>query len=174
MKTGLWTDSIQTYYDRNKARVDPIASANILACFYSYNRGRDLERTLQLVRSVLVDRSYVQGTRYYASPDVCLGFIGRLLRSSGDAHLQTTLGSLMESRLRERLGLGGSALDLAMRITTCAQMGIACEQDRGVLLNLQCEDGSWEAGWMYQYGSTGMKIGNRAVTTAMAVAALSA
>lgn len=123
---------------------------------------------------MLSDRSYVQGTRYYPSPDVCLGFIGRLLRSSNDAHLQTTLGPLLESRLRERLGLGGSALDLAMRITTCSQMGIACEQDRQALLSLQCEDGSWEAGWMYQYGSTGMKIGNVGVTTAMAVAALSA
>jgi hypothetical protein len=122
---------------------------------------------------MLLDRSYMQGTRYYSSPDCCLGFIGRLLRSSSDAHLQMTLGPLLKSRVRERLGLGGSALDLAMRITTCAQMGIACKDDRRALLNLQCEGGSWEAGWMYQYGSSGVQIGNRGVTTAMAVAALS-
>ena len=60
-----------------------------------------------------------------------------------------------------------------MRIITCAQMGIACAEDRRALLDSQCEDGSWEPGWMYQYGSTRVKIGNRAVTTAMAVAALS-
>jgi hypothetical protein len=83
------------------------------------------------------------------------------------------LGPLLKLRVRERVGLGGSALDLAMRIITCAQMGIACSDDRHALLNLQCEDGSWEAGWMYQYGSTGLKIGNRCVTTAMAVAAIS-
>lgn len=94
---------------------------------------------------MLSDRSYVQGTRYYPSPDVCLGFIGRLLRSSNDVHLQTTLGPLLESRLPERLGLGGSALDLAMRITTCSQMGIACEQDRQALLSLQCEEETPEA-----------------------------
>lgn len=122
---------------------------------------------------MLLDRSYLQGTRYYPSPDCCLGFIGRLLRSSSDAHLQMALGPLLKSRVRERLGLGGSALDLAMRIITCAQMGVACEGDRRVLLDLQCEDGSWDAGWMYQYGSLGVKVGNRAVTTAMAVAALS-
>ena len=122
---------------------------------------------------MLLDRSYIQGTRYYPSPDCCLGFIGRLLRSSSDSHLQTTLAPLLESRVRERVGSGGSALDLAMRIITCAQMGIACAEDRRALLDSQCEDGSWEPGWMYQYGSTRVKIGNRAVTTAMAVAALS-
>ncbi|KAI1660681.1 hypothetical protein F4813DRAFT_348033 [Daldinia decipiens] len=60
-----------------------------------------------------------------------------------------------------------------MRIATCAQMGIACENDRRALLGLQCDDGSWEGGWLYQYGTTRVKIGNRAVTTAMAIAALS-
>ncbi|KAI1384970.1 Haloacid dehalogenase-like hydrolase-domain-containing protein [Hypoxylon trugodes] len=165
--------SFQTYFDRNKARVDPIVSGNILACFYAYNRGREFERTLNVVRSVLSDRTYEQGSRYYPSPDCCLGFIGRLLRSSSDAHLQETLGPLLKARVRERLNLGGSALDLAMRIITCTQMGIACENDRRVLVNLQREDGSWEGGWMYQYGTTRVKVGNRAVTTAMAVAALS-
>ena len=122
---------------------------------------------------MLLDRSYIQGTRYYPSPDCCLWFIGRLLRSSSDTHLQTTLGPLLKSRVQERLGLSGSTLDLAMRITTCKQMGIACEDDRYALLNLQCEDGSWEPGWMYRYGTKGIKIGNRGVTTALAVAALS-
>jgi hypothetical protein len=122
---------------------------------------------------MLLDRSYMQGTRYYTTPDCCLGFIGRLLRSSSDAHLQLTLGPLLKSRVSERLGLGGSAFDLAMRIITCGQMGVACEADRRALLNMQCEDGSWEPGWMYQYGSTRVKIGNRALTTALAVEALS-
>ena len=122
---------------------------------------------------MLLDRSYIHGTRYYPSPDCCLGFIGRLLQSSSDAHLQMTLGPLLKSRLLERLGLDGTALDLAMRIITCSQMEIACEGDCRTLLALQCEDGSWESGWMYQYGSMGIKIGNRGVTTAMAVAAIS-
>ncbi|GAB1319343.1 Alpha-D-glucose-1-phosphate phosphatase [Madurella fahalii] len=165
--------TFQTYFDRDRPRVDPVVSANILACFYSYNRGHEFERTLQLVHSMLKDCSYMQGTRYYPSPDCCLGFIGRLLRSSSDPHLQMTLGPLLKSQVRKRVGLGGNALDLALRIITCTQMGIACEADHRTLLNLQCEDGSWEPGWMYRYGSTGVRIGNRGVTTAMAVAALS-
>ncbi|KAK7743157.1 hypothetical protein SLS53_004242 [Cytospora paraplurivora] len=165
--------TFQTYFDRDRVRVDPIVSANILGCFYTYQRGHEFERTLKLVHSVLEDRSYLQGTRYYPSPDCCLGFIGRLLRLSTDSHLHTTLGPLLKSRVSERLGLEGSALDLAMRIITCAQLGVKTDEDRKVLLDLQGEDGSWEPGWMYQYGTTGVKIGNRAVTTALAVAALS-
>lgn len=64
-------------------------------------------------------------------------------------------------------------MDLSMRIMTCMQMNVECHDDKQTLLSMQCDDGSWEPGWMYQYGSTGVKIGNRSVTTAMAVAALS-
>lgn len=64
-------------------------------------------------------------------------------------------------------------MDLAMRVLACAAVGLPCEEDRRALLERQCDDGSWEVGWMYQYGSTGVKIGNRAATTAVAVAALS-
>ncbi|TEY44842.1 hypothetical protein BOTCAL_0344g00160 [Botryotinia calthae] len=165
--------TFQTYFDRSRERVDPVVSANILACFYSYNRGHEFGRTLHLVYCMLLERSYLQGTRYYSTPDICLGFIARLLRSSNDADLHITLGPVLKLRVRERVGLSGSALDLAMRIITCVQMGVACESDRRALLNMQCDDGSWEAGWMYQYGSNGVSIGNCAVTTAMAVAALS-
>lgn len=98
---------------------------------------------------MLLDRSYIRGTRYYPSPDCCLGFIGRLLGSSNDTNLHETIGPLLKSRVRERLGLGASAMDLAMRILACATVRLPCEDDRRTLLGLQCENGSWEAGWMY-------------------------
>lgn len=59
-----------------------------------------------------------------------------------------------------------------MRILACNSLGIECSVDRHALLRLQCGDGGWESGWMYRYGSTGIKIGNRGVTTALAVRAL--
>ena len=84
----------------------------------------------------------------------------------------STLGPLLRSRLKERLGETGNALDLAMRILACDSMNIECGGDRETLLRLQCQDGSWEPGWMYSYGSTGVRIGNRGVTTAMALKAI--
>lgn len=58
----------------------------------------------------------------------------RLLESSNDSHLHETLGSPLKSPLRERLGLGGSAMDLAMRILACAAVGLPCEDDRHALM----------------------------------------
>lgn len=165
-------ESLQTYFDRKKPRTDAVVSANVLACFYSFGRGQELDHTLELIRNVLLHRTYIQGTRYYPSPDCCLFFFGRLLQSSNDAHLKATLGSLLKKRIQERVGLSGSALSLAMRIITCDLFNLDCGHDRRALLDLQCDDGGWEAGSLYTYGSTGLEIGNRGVTTALAIKAI--
>ena len=144
----------------------------MLACFYTFGRGRQLELTLQLIHSVLLQRTYIHGTRYYPSPDCCLFFFGRLLQSSDDVHLKATLGPVLKERIQERVGQTGGALDLAMRILTCSTLDLNCDIDRHTLLDLQREDGSWEVGWLYAYGSTGVKLGNHGVTTAMAIKAL--
>ena len=163
---------MQTYFDRTKPRTDAVVSANVLACFYSFGRGQQLEHTLQMVHRTLLHRTYIQGTRYYPSPDCCLFFFGRLLQSSDDVHLKTTLGSLLKECTQERLGQSGSALDLAMRVLTCTVLGLDCGIDRRALLDLQCEDGGWKDGWINSYGSTGVRIGNSGVTTALAIKAI--
>ena len=162
----------QTYFDRKKLRVDPVVAANVLGCFYRYGRGQQLEGTLQYVRDVIFEQEYIQGTRYYSTADCCLFFFGRLLQSSRDQLLQETLHSLLVQRTGERVGQPGSALDLAMRILTCDLLGLECSVDRQALAKLQYEDGGWHASPMYQYGSTGLTLGNRGVTTALAVKAL--
>ena len=151
-----------------------MVSANVLTCFYSFEHGRrcGLELTLQLIRDTLLNRDYLQGSRYYPSPDCCLFFFGRLLRSSSDDFLQSMLGSVLRERVKEQVGQSGNAIDIAMRILLCKWLDLDCGGDRGTLLNLQREDGGWDAGWMYRYGSTGVRIGNRGVTTAMAIKAL--
>ena len=70
------------------------------------------------------------------------------------------------------MGKTGSALDLAMRVLSCCALGIDYGMDREALLKQQCKDGSWMNGWMYRYGSTGIRIGNLGVTTALAVKAI--
>ncbi len=145
-----------------------------MTCFYSFERGHGhgLELTLQLVRDTLLYREYLQGSHYYPSPDCCLFFFGRLLRSSNDDYLQSMLGSLLKERIQERVGQSGNALDIAVRILVCKWLSLDCGVDCHTLLGMQCEDGGWNAGWMYSYGSTGVKIGDRGVTTAMAFRAL--
>ena len=82
------------------------------------------------------------------------------------------LGSLLRARIQERVGQSGNALDIAVRIIVCKWLDLDGDCDCQTLLGMQRKDGGWDAGCMYAYGSTGLKIGNRGVTTAMAIQAL--
>ncbi|KAG6911133.1 hypothetical protein DXG01_003873 [Tephrocybe rancida] len=165
---------ILTYFDHRRPRFDPIVCVNTLSLFYTYGRGSELHRTLQWVQEVLRNRAYLEGTRYYETPECFLFFTSRLLASSGDPELHAALKPLLKERVQERIGAEGDALALAMRIIVTDFVGIRNEVDLRALLPLQQEDGGWEIGWMYKYGSSGIRIGNRGLTTALAVKAVEA
>ncbi|KAG6897904.1 hypothetical protein C0992_009388 [Termitomyces sp. T32_za158] len=165
---------ILTYFDHRRPRFDPIVCVNALSLFYSYGRGNELQKTLQWVQQVLRNRAYLDGTRYYETPECFLFFTSRLLANSGDQELHAMLKPLLKERVQERIGAKGDALALAMRIIVSDFVGIRNEIDLRALLPLQCEDGGWEIGWMYKYGSSGIRIGNRGLTTALAIKAVEA
>lgn len=145
---------------------------NVLSLFYSHGRGSELRPTLEWVHGVLQHRAYLDGTRYYETAECFLYFVSRLLESTDDEKLHAKLKPVLKERLRERIGAAGDALALAMRVLACATVGVRDELDMRLLLRLQSEDGGWEAGWVYKYGSSGVKIGNRGLTTAMAINAI--
>ena len=120
---------------------------------------------------MLKNRAYLQGTRYYFA-DCILFFVSRLLETSNDAHLHETLEELARECLREQIGAPGDALMLSFRIVACASLGIKDEVDMRSLLPLQQEDGGWQVGWLTKYGISGMKVGCRGYTTAMALKAV--
>ncbi|KAG2756101.1 HAD-like protein [Suillus brevipes Sb2] len=163
---------IQTYFDHRRPRFDPVVCVNVLTLFYSYGRGHQLDRTLHWVREVLLHRAYLDGTRYYATPECFLYFLGRLLEISNDAYLALYIKPLLIERIQERIGADGDALALSMRLRLCAYLGLRNDVDLRTLLPLQCEDGGWEIGWIYKYGSSGIRIGNRGLTTSLAMKAI--
>ncbi|KAA1477767.1 hypothetical protein DENSPDRAFT_844968 [Dentipellis sp. KUC8613] len=169
---------IQTYFDHDRNRIDPVVCVNVLTLFYTHNRGHELARTLHWVRDVLRYRAYLDGTRYYATAECFLYFLSRLLGTSDDAELHAELEALLRARLQERVGTrladDEDALALAMRLSACVSLGIDNDADLKALLALQREDGGWDASWIYKYGSSGIMIGNRGVTTALAVQAIGA
>ena len=114
----------------------------------------------------------MQGTRYYSTPETFLYFFSRLCQSVNDPAVQRDLKALLVERIKERIGTSGDALCLAMRLLACKSVGISNRVDLNTLLSTQSEDGGWPAGWMYWYGSSGVEIGNRGVTTALAVKAI--
>ncbi|KAF8210318.1 Haloacid dehalogenase-like hydrolase-domain-containing protein [Mycena galopus ATCC 62051] len=163
---------ILTYFDHQRPRFDPVVCVNVLTLFYAFNREAELQSTLQWICEVLRNRAYLEGTRYYETAECFLYFLSRLLLSSEDAALHEALGPLLKERLQERIGVEGDALQLAMRIVACSSLGIRDSVDLRTLRTLQCEDGGFEIGWMYKYGSSNIKIGNRGLTTALAVKAI--
>lgn len=84
---------------------------------------------------------------------------------------------MLQDRIRERAGLPGDGLELGMRILAgisadVVRSGGIWNKDVLMLRSLQSEDGGWVAGWLCRYGKTGMMIGSRGLTTALAIKAL--
>ncbi|KAJ5194358.1 hypothetical protein N7491_001695, partial [Penicillium cf. griseofulvum] len=164
---------VLTYFDRSRPRVDPVVCVNVMRLFYKHGRGHELQKTLHWVRDVLKSRAYIEGTRYYPTPEAFLYFLSRLLENANDIYIHGELFHILRERVKERVGLPGDALCLAMRILTCQYVGVPDEADLAKLRSMQHADGGWEPGWVYRYGKTDVRIGNRGLATALAVNALS-
>ena len=123
---------------------------------------------------MLKHRAYLEGTRYYETAECFLFFASQLLRASDDAHLHGQLAPLLRERILERAGAAGDALALSMRVLAGMAVGVRLERELAELLPLQYEDGGWGPGWIYKYGSSNIKIGNRGLTTAFALNAIAA
>ncbi|KAI0029804.1 HAD-like domain-containing protein [Vararia minispora EC-137] len=163
---------VQTYFDFKRARRDPVVCVNVLCLFHAYDRGEELLRTQSWVLDVLRHRAYLDGTRYYETPECFLFFFSRLLPRIVSYEGGKALRVLLRERLLERVGAPGDALALAMRIIACARVGIKDELDLRQLLPMQLEDGSWGPGSIYKYGSSGVRIGNFGLATALALNAV--
>lgn len=172
MFAPVLTLSGQTYFDHTRPRMDPFVCVNVLSLFYEHGRGHQLPRTLDWVHEVLLYRAYHGGSRYYMSPDCFLFFVSRLLQRADDPAVQARLRPLFVERLNERVGAEGDSMDLAFRVLAASSVGIQCTRDLERLVGAQGADGGWELCWFYQFGSTGVKAGNRGLTTALAVKAI--
>ncbi|KAI0823367.1 HAD-like protein [Trametes gibbosa] len=163
---------MQTYFDHTRPRMDPFVCVNVLSLFHEQGRGHELPNTLEWVHEVLLHRAYIGGSRYYLSADCFLFFMSRLLQRITDPSVLGRFRPLFIERVRERVGATGDSIDLAFRIIAASTVGIQCPRDLESLLAAQCEDGGWDLCWFYQYGSTGVKAGNRGLTTALAIKAI--
>ncbi|KIX92295.1 uncharacterized protein Z520_12041 [Fonsecaea multimorphosa CBS 102226] len=165
---------ILTYFDNKRPRIDPAVCVNALRFFYKY--GRDdlpaLQPTKAWVSDVLFYRAYLDGTYYYPSGDVFLYLFSRLLSANPESDIYRSTCALLRERLQERIGSPGDAVELAMRVIACLDMGLKNDVDLKKLEALQEEDGGWPIGWLCQTGKISLKIGSRGVATALAVKAI--
>ncbi|CAI7613882.1 unnamed protein product [Penicillium glandicola] len=161
-----------TYFDRSRPRVDPVVCTNILNLFCMYGRESEVAVTFDWVLDVLRNWAYLSGTRYYPSPDTFLYFLSRLSCTVRDDTRRMELKSLLKQHISQRIGAGGDCISLATRLIASNVLGIANSFDRSKLLALQETDGGWPAGRIYKMGSSGLEIGNRGLSTALAVKAI--
>lgn len=79
---------------------------------------------------------------------------------------------MLRERIKERIGMKADAPGLAMRLLVCEQLNVRDVQGLRNLMTMQKSDGGWEVGHLFSYGSKQLRIGNRGVSTALAVDAI--
>lgn len=168
---------IQTYFTHKRPRACPIVCSNVLRVFYRFGRGDDarIRTTEDWVIRCLQTRACNEGTRHYTAPECFLYMLSLLHGECASAELRSRLEKPLQEALSERLHAPANPVVLAMRVVACQRMKIApslVRPDLESLLQLQEADGGWPAGHYCRMGSTGERIGNRGLTTALALKAI--
>lgn len=99
---------------------------------------------------MVVHRAYIYGTSFYPTPKQFLYFFARFVGFIQNSHpaFHDGLAKLLIPRMKERIGLPGDPIPLAMRLIACNQLGITNQVSLKALLAVQCEDGGWS---YYEY-----------------------
>ncbi|KAJ5541536.1 HAD-like protein [Penicillium frequentans] len=164
--------NVQIYFDHSRPRIDAVISLNVLTLFHKYGRSHEIPGTMEWIYHILLNRAYINGTRYYSNAEWFLYYVTRLLGVSNDSTLQERFEAPLRKRVAERVGADGDACCLGMRVLTCNYLGIENHPDRQKLADMQQEDGGWEASCMYMFPGADRKVGNRGTSSAFAVKAL--
>jgi hypothetical protein len=139
--------------------------------------------TLRYVSDHLRSGAYLQGTRYYPSPDTFLYYVSSLCRRFSDcmAELGGELRRALRRRSEEPANPGSpddqaGALNVAQRAIAACNIGATKDLrwDLVELAAMQLADGSWRAAPFYSLGKQALYFGSSAVTTMFVVKAITA
>lgn len=173
----------KVHLDPNRPRIAPEVSANILTLFYSYERGHEVQESLNYLQEAMALDEY-QESRYYFLPEPLFFYTWRLLCVASGSAVGTinhdglpkelhTLRDHLTRRVSARIGTErDNALCPAVRLLICHSLGIPNDVDVQILLDLQEDDGSFGKAWYVRYGSCGIKICHRAFGVVLATVAL--
>jgi len=163
---------IETYFDPTGERdgiVDPVVCANVLFLAYQLGRGDEARPTLEHVHRVLVEGEFLDGTRYYHSPDSFLYFLGRVVRHFPETH--DLLLEPLRAAVRDRQGSTDYIIDVAQRVLLSAWFGLDDGGELQRLADLQSGGGTWPADALFRYGRKVIYFGGRVLGTAFAMSA---
>lgn len=177
MATNVDLDGImQTYFDPTRPRTTPEVCCNILRVFHKFGFGSDprTKKTEDYIVNCLNNNACLNGNRHYSTPEAFLYFVARLYAETRSESLRKRLNAI-RLQLQERINVPTNPLALALRLFACQSVDIDSQlyrKDLETFMSLQDEDGGWPAGHFCCIGRTGARIGNRGLTTALAVRVL--
>jgi len=134
--------------------------------------GREKEslKTEQYIFEYLHSQAYLEGTRYYPSPDIFLYFLARLVNTF--PYFRKRYAPQLKEALQTRIGTSKSPLDLAARVITAKVLGISNGFEEHKLVLLQKNSQEWPADAFFKFGTRYGFFGCNALTTAFATRAL--
>jgi len=162
---------IQVYFpDSTKGnRIDWVSATNIVYLLELLGMHNEASETLDWILGILRRKDYMNGSRYYESPDAFLYFLSRLLKFP-------KCKDLFEEHLRREIecrdGVTTFPIDVAMRVTTSKKLGVLNKSDQGVLISTQQEDGGWPSDSIYHWGRSLGYFGSRTISTGFSIEAL--
>ncbi|KAI0967080.1 HAD-like protein [Xylaria arbuscula] len=171
---------MKTYFSKDRPWIIPESCCNILRMFHRFGdeNDPDIQKTEQFVVDCLMNNACLHGNEYYSIPESFLYFAVLLyvdcrseLRSK---HVECIM-KLLRERLIQRIGVETNALALALRVFACQLADVPenfYARDLKLLISLQERDGGWPAGHFRYVGVTGDRLGNRGLTTALAIRAI--
>ena len=165
---------IETYFDPTGERagiVDAVVCCNVLFLAHQLNRAPEARATIEHVRRVLIEETFLEGTRYYHSPDTFLFFLGRVVHCFPGETEELFLEPL-KAAIKKRLGIPGNTIDMAQRVLLCAWFGIDDEGEAERLLEAREGNGLWANDALFRYGRKKVYFGSQVMATAFAMAAV--
>jgi hypothetical protein len=163
---------IQVYFPPfgHRSYTDPIVCVNALYLIALLDREQEAKITEDYVFEHLHTGSYLEGTRYYPSPDIFLYFLSRLVDRF--PYFRERFGDLLRQELERRIGKTRAPLDLAAQIIAAKAVGILNEIDAYELILSKNGCGGWPANAFFRFGTRVGFFGCSALTTAFALGAL--
>lgn len=164
---------MQVYFNPGKMgrsnRIDHVAIANILHLLNLTGKEQKAAASQDFVYRFLADKSYLNGSRYYHSPDIFLYFLGRLMKFP---KMKDVFYGQLNEELKSRIGTTDFPLDLAMRITTARKLGFENTEEIEKLKAMKNSDGSWPSDSIYHYGGKNGYFGSSLISTSFSIEAL--
>jgi hypothetical protein len=154
----------------HRSYVDPVVCVNALSLFALLGREKEAQKTEDYVFEYLRTKAYLKGTRMYASPDIFLYYMARLIDKS--TYYRERFEDHIRQELQTRIGTTHQPMDLAARVITAKAVSISNDLEESYLILFQNSNGGWPANSFFEFHRRHGHFGCEALTTAFAVKAL--